>query len=276
MSVERIAPLAQATTDPTAMRIVSGPGAGPHGRATPPFPPTPQPVEGAPHLFDTLVLPLPEGAAAEERQFPSSLVNASYRTQAARGRIEQLVDGHLPAAVIRREVETLLRRVAAAREIGVAQLIEGTPETAPERLPSRNAEDAHFDFRGRLAAADEDGKLRLFDLYLTRASAGQWEAALFLRDPTRASQTFPRTAPALEVSRLVIDPATGLTLACVAQHFWRGVSLPAPLPAAAGALQWTALLLFAAALSLLVLRVAPWPAAALLLAALAVLIRLAR
>lgn len=260
MSVEKVGALNQSATDATTMRPVNGFGTG-HGRTPAPFPPPTAPnVEGAPHLYDSLVLPLPDGAAAD---VPTSRISASYRTEAARELIEPLIDGRLPEPLIRREVETLLRRLADARRI------DETDETAPERLPSRNAADAHFDVKGRLAPTEEDGKIRLFDLYLTRIGPRQWEAAVFERDPSRASQTFPRPTPPVETHRLLFDPTTGLVLACVAQK------LPSPFtPDVApgrGAGRAAAYAAFAVILALLVARVVSWPAAAIVLAAVAAL-----
>lgn len=270
MSVERITPLGQAATDAPFMRAV--PGAG-HPRSSsafpqPPAPPTPP--EAAPHLYDSLALPLHDGAAADERLFPTALVRHFYKIEAARAQIEPLVDGALPEAVLRRDVETLLREAAAARGVDVARLIAQAAETPPERLPSRNLKGARYSFRGRLAAAGEDERLRRFDLYLTRIGARQWEAAVFERDPSRAGQIFPRAAPLLEAHRLVIDQATGVVLACVAQH------IPTPGLATRAALfpsvAWRAILYpaIAAVAGLLVARFLSAPAAALLLIAAAV------
>jgi hypothetical protein len=271
MSVERIAPLGQAVTDAAFMRVVGG--AGPdHGRSPPPaFPPPETPIEAAPHLYDSLVLPIPEGAGSDDPRLPSSLVNHFYRTQAARAQIEPLVDGLLPDALLRREVETLLRRQAEARRLDVTRLIEKSRETPEGRLPSRNVKDARFTFRGRLAAADDEGRLKLFDLYLTRTGPRQWEAAVFDRDPSRAGQVFPRVTPPVETRRLLIDPATGLVMACVAQQMgasgFETAARAALFPAAAGrALLFPAL---AATAALLLAQYVSWAAAATLLTALA-------
>jgi hypothetical protein len=260
MSVEKIAALTQATTDAATMRALNGPGVG-HGRAPAPFPPPTAPAtpEGAPNPFDSLALPFPTSTAAD---LPTSLIAASYRTEATRGALELLVEGRLPETLIRREVETLLRRLVATRERDEAE------ETTPERLPSHNAADSHFDVKSRLAATDEDGRLKLFDLYLTRIGPRQWEAAIFERDPSRASQTFPRPTPPVDVYRLLFDPTAAAVLACVAQKVPTPV---APTPPRGGERR-IAYAILAAALSLLVARVASWPAAGFLLAAAGVLL----
>ncbi|MGJ0508787.1 MAG: hypothetical protein ACR652_17000 [Methylocystis sp.] len=264
MSVEKIGALTQATTDATAMRAVNGFGPG-HGQASPPFPPPADAPAGAPPLYGNLVLPLPKTGADG---VPSSRISASYRTQAAQRMVESLSAGRLPEPLIRREVETLLRRLAGTREMTIARLIEETGETAPERLPSRNSAEARFDFRSRLAATDDDGRLRLFDLYLTRIGPRQWEAAIFERDPSRAGLTFPRATPPLEAHRLLIDPTTGAVVACVALAVQTGASAAGHAAAFGAPLRSLASAALAAALFLLIARVASWPAAALVLTAL--------
>jgi len=262
MSVEKIAALNQATTDGATMRALNGSGVG-HARAPAPFPPLTPPAtaEGAPNLFDSLALPFPTSTAAD---VPSSLIAASYRTEAARGSVEALVEGRLPETLIRREVESLLRRFVETRERDEPE------ETKPERLPSHNAAHAHFDFRSRLAATDDAGRLKLFDLYLTRIGPRQWEAAIFERDPSRASQTFPRPTPPVDVHRLLFDPTAAAVLACVAQRVPTPFA-PAPTrPRVDG--RRIAYTLLVVTLSLLVARVASWPTAGFFLAAAGVLL----
>lgn len=262
MSIDSVPPLDPATTDKIAMRPVSGRG-GSHVRAPPPFPATAGATEGAPHPYDSLALPLPESAA----DAPTMRAGAPYYMEAVRGPIETLVAGRLPEALIRREVVTLMRRVAAAREMDVAQLIESAEATAPERLPSVNADDAHFTFKGRLSATDEDGKLKLFDLYLTRIGARQWEAATFERDPSRASQIFPRPMPPVDVHRLLVDPATGLVLACVAQAAPAAREPSKRGGSAGGAMGKVLYAALAVAAALLVARFASWIAVVIPMAA---------
>jgi len=261
MSVEKIVALNQATTDATTMRAVNTPASG-HGRAPAPFPPPlAEPVaEGAAHLFDSLPLPLPVGGTTE---VPSSRISASYRSQAARGLVEPLVEGRLPEALIRREVETLLRRFADTRAI------DDLEETPAERLPSRNAANAHFDVKGRISATEEDGRLKLFDLYLTRVGPRQWESTIFERDPSRASQTFPRPTPPVDVHRLLFDPTAATVLACVAQKV--PVGFDPPTTAYRGSGRALVHLVLVVTLLLLIAGAAPWPAAALFLVASAVL-----
>lgn len=212
MSVEKIGALDQTATEAIAMRAANGSGL--HtGRPQAPFPPPADTAAGAPNLYDSLVLPLPPAAPAG---LPSAQIAASYRLEAARELMEPLVAGRLPEALIRREAETLLRHLA---ETGA---MARTRESPAERLPSRNGAHAHFDAKTRLAAVDDDGRPKLFDLYLTRVGPRQWEAAIFERDPSRASQTFPRPTPPLEACRLLFDPAAAAVLACVAQK------IPAP------------------------------------------------
>lgn len=256
MSVEKVVALNQGATDATMMRAVNG-----LGRAPVPFPPPEaMTAESAAHLYDSLALPLPTTAPT----VPSARINASYRTETARELVEALVGGRLPESLLRREVETLLRRFVETRDM------DEWVETKPERLPSHNTPHAHFDVRSRLAATDEDGRLKLFDLYLTRIGPRQWEAAVFERDPSRASQSFPRPTPPVEVHRLLFDPTAAAVLACVAQN------VPAPFAPTAdrhgGAGRTIALTVLAMALSALILRIVPWPAAALFILAAAVAI----
>ncbi len=255
MSVEKVVALNQGATDATMMRPVNGPGAG-HGRAPAPFPPPDAATaESAAHLYDSLALPLPTTAP----NVPSSRINASYRTETSRELVETLVGGRLPDSLLRREVETILRRFVETRDMN------DWVETKPERLPSHNAPNAHFDLRSRVAATDDDGRLKLFDLYLTRIGPRQWEAAVFERDPSRASQSFPRPTPPVEVHRLLFDPTAAAVLACVAQN------VPAPFAPALdrprGAGRTIAVAVLALALSSLILRIGPWPAAALFILA---------
>jgi hypothetical protein len=149
MSVEKIGAIDQAATDAITMRPVNGGGPA-QGRTPAPFPPPPAALSpGAPNPYDSLVLPLPQIAAAE---VPSARISASYRLEAARELIDPLIDGRLPEALIRREAETLLRHMMVTGAIGQ------TEETPPERLPSRNGEDARFDARSRLAAVRTAGR----------------------------------------------------------------------------------------------------------------------
>jgi hypothetical protein len=271
MSVEKIAPLGHAATDAAFMRP---PGVAGAGRGPPPpafSPPAATPAEGDAHLYDSLVLPLLDGAPGDDRLFPRELVTSSYLLEAARARIEPLVDGKLPDALLRREVETLLSRVAQARGVEIRRLIEDTPATGPGRLPSRNGKDAQFSIRGRLAALGEDDRPKLFDLYLTRVGARQWEAAAFERDPSRAAHLFPRATPPEGAWRVLLDETSGLVLACVAQQIPQ-IVIDARPRQTAFPVDWRAVIftLLAATVTLLAARLVSWRAAAILAAALAI------
>jgi hypothetical protein len=158
MSVERIAPLCQTTTDPLTPRPVTAApfDPGPSARAAPAAP-----LEGLSHLYDSLALPLPDMTASAPA---TARCGALYREEAASGAMIAMVDGRLPVAALRHAVETLLADLARSKGVATAELVAQAEKTDPEHLPSRNGEKARFAFKSRLAAFDSDGRLRLLDL----------------------------------------------------------------------------------------------------------------
>lgn len=235
MSVDRIAPLpAPTAVEPPAARAG---GASPRATAPAPAPSAAtMPNEGgasAGAFFDSISLPLPDNAHAA----PAPTRNAAYAQQAVAAKLPQLVDGRPPTDAVAREVETLLRVAAATRETTPARLIDDTPLLKDARRPAENAPDSRFSLHTAFAARDGDGALATLDLYLTRASARQWEATVFRRDAEAPDGGFPYPHPPISIDRVVIDPATGLALACVAQHFVPREFAPMEAVAMAGALR---------------------------------------
>jgi len=217
MSVERIAPLGQTATElSTTTRPMSGQGAD-YGRATI-APPAPREMavtaEGPAHPYDSLALPLPDPTPSAGGPTRAQ-VDALYRAAATSAATILLVGGRIPAEALRRAVETLLGDLAEARDVPMRELIDGATTTEEERLPSHNGATAAFAFRGRVAAAEPDGKLRPLDLYLTRIGPREWEAAAYERTPALAASLFPRPTPLVDLHRLAIDPDAGRVRACV-------------------------------------------------------------
>jgi hypothetical protein len=232
MSVERIAPLGQTTTDAPTMRPVTAPAFDP-GRAPRAAFPLATPMDGQSHLFDSLVLPLPEMA----QDTPSAAqIRALYREEAASGAMIAMVDGRLPVTALRNAVESLLFDLAGSSGVSAADLIAQAEKTAPGHLPSRNGEKAHFNFRARLAAFDANGRLRLLDLYLARIGVRQWEAAAYDRTPARAANLFPRPTPLVDLHRLVIDPDSGSVRACIPWETTRAAPVAQQLAPGGGAI----------------------------------------
>jgi hypothetical protein len=220
MSVDKIAPLPPVTTDAQALRVNNRVPA--ETLAPFPVPPAPAPgpeaPEGALHLFDSLVLPLPDPRTDDSRPLQTTLAKATYAQEASRAAIATLVGGRLPEDAVLREVETLLRNAAEMRAVSVRQVIEAAPKAPLDQLPSQNPPHAAFAFKGRVPAYDAAGEVRLFDLYLARIGADRWEAAVFLRDPNADAPSFPYPAPPIESYRLLIDPGAGLVLASVMEQ----------------------------------------------------------
>lgn len=234
MSVDRIAPLpAPPAVESPAPRAG---GAGP--RAAPAAHPHPvaAPAEGAAAhgaFFDSISLPVlnsAHAAAAPTR-------DAAYAQQAVAARLPQLVNGRPPPDTIAREAETLLRVAAAARETTLARLIDDTPLVRDARRPAQNAPDSRFSLHTAFTMRDGDGALATLDLYLSRFGARQWEATAFRRDAEAPDGGFPYAHPPLSVDRVVIDPATGAVLACVAQQLCPRDFAPMEVAAMAGALR---------------------------------------
>jgi hypothetical protein len=221
MSVERIAPLGQTTTEPLTLRPVAATPFDPRpsARAAPAALP-----EGPSHLYDSLALPLPDMTASAPATARGS---ALYREEAASGTMIAMVDGRLPVAALRHVVETLLADLARSKGVETAKLVAQAEKTDNAHLPSHNGEKARFAFKSRLAAFDSDGRLRLLDLYLTRIGARQWEAATYERTPARAANVFPRPTPLVDLHRLVIDPDLGLLRACIPWEAPRAVAADA-------------------------------------------------
>ncbi len=249
MSVDRITPLPQVTTDAQALRVNNR---GPAETSTP-FPVAPSPstraeaAEGALHLFDNLVLPLPDSHTADTRLLQTSLAKATYAQEASRATIATLVEGRLPEDAVLREVENLLRNAAEMRGVSVRQVIEEAPKTAPGQLPSQNPPHAAFVFKARVPAYDEAGDVRLFDVYLARTGPDRWQATIFLRDPNADTPRFPYPTPPSESYRLLIDPGAGFVLASVMEQL---VPRPAVRSSAAPILSPAALRMLASAVAI--------------------------
>lgn len=230
MSVEKIAPLSHSPVD----AVVARPDP-PHPLAPPPRPvgavaAQPPADPGTPaNFFDSIALPLPAQKTRDDAGAVRLVPGAPYAREATLAHLEQLIEGRLPPMSISLEVAALLRNAANGSEMSIARLIAETATTAPDALPSRNIADAQFSFHAPILARDDDGEMRPLVLYLTRAGARQWEAAVFRRDDDAAGPGFPHSAPPIDVYRLVIDPSTGQILASVAQQILpRDVAPPTP------------------------------------------------
>lgn len=272
MSVEKIAPLGQTTTDLlTTLKPVTGAPFDPRRAPGGLFAQPTAAAEGPLHLYDSLALPLPD-TTHEAGSETAARVSALYREAAASGATIALSAGRLPVPALRHAVEKLLTDLAETRRTSVAKLLAEAEETEPMRLPSRNDETAQFTFRSRLATSDADGKLRPLDLYLTRIGGHEWEAAAYERTPARAAGLFPRPAPLVDLHRLVIDPDSGLVRVCIP---WRMPDLNAPdrERAPSGATPYARLaatLIGGGALLMLFTRGPSWGPIALLVTALAI------
>lgn len=218
MSVDKIAPLPNSPVDPLALRT-GGPAVFP-----PPAPPPP-PAAAKPEQtasaqsvsFDSLSLPLPITIAHDGEAPPAGAIGASYARETMDASLARLVGGRLPTEAVAREVANLLRDTAAELDMPLARFIDGAAVVNGARLPAHNRAAARFTLQTSLLAVDDDGETRAFDLYLSRASARQWEAAVFRRDEA-TSLGFPYPAAPINIDRVVIDPATGQILACVASQ----------------------------------------------------------
>jgi hypothetical protein len=220
MSVEKIVPLPPVATDAQSLRIANrapiAPTAGLSELA--PTIGAAEPTEGLSHLFDSLVLPLPDAVKGQDHLPSAAVVRASYAQEAARPMIATLLDGRLTEDVILRQVETLLGNAADERGVAVRRLIEAAPRMPPDRLPSQNARESAYTAKGRIPAYDDAGDVRLFDLYLARVDAERWEATVFRHEPAKDGSVFPYPAPPVSTYRLLIDPGAGLVLASVMEQ----------------------------------------------------------
>jgi hypothetical protein len=217
MTVEKILPLPHLTTDPQVARV-SGRGAGRSPRGFRSFSPGPgaasAPPDGPAHLFDDLVLPLPESLGGPT--VPDRIARASYAQTSGRRRFATIVDGRLPEQALRREVESMLRNAAETRGLSLRRLLAEARPTPRDRLPSSNLPGASYLLKTRVPAYDEDGSPRLFDLYLSRLTAVHWEATLYRRDPKDVNPDFPYSEPPADARLVLIDPLVGRVAASVA------------------------------------------------------------
>lgn len=219
MSVEKIAPLPPVATDTQSLRVAHRPSVTPT-TAPAALAPTAAgaPAEGMSHLFDSLVLPLPDIDSGEDRLLSAAVAKASYAQEAARPMNAELRDGRLTEESVLREVEFLLRGAAEERGVPVRRLIETASQISPDRLPSQNSPQSAYALKARVPAYDAAGGVRLFDLYLARVDADRWEATVFPHELARGGPAFPYPAPTADTYRLLIDPGAGLVLASVMEQ----------------------------------------------------------
>ncbi|BDV33242.1 hypothetical protein [Methylocystis iwaonis] len=270
MSVEKIAPLPPVATDTQSLRVAH----------RPPVTPTTAPAalapitagalaEGMSHLFDSLVLPLPDIDSGEDRLLSAAVAKASYAQEAARPMNAELRDGRLTEESILREVEFLLRGAAEERGVPVRRLIETASQISPDRLPSQNSPQSAYALKARVPAYDTGGGVRLFDLYLARVDADRWEATAFAHEPARGGAAFPYQAPTIDTYRLLIDPGAGLVLASVMEQVIpRPIVRPSDTPILSPtALRGMVIAAVLAAIALLLANLFSWRIAALFAAA---------
>ncbi|KAF2991072.1 hypothetical protein OGR47_03130 [Methylocystis sp. MJC1] len=269
MSVEKIAPLPPVTTDAQSLRVANRAPAPPAASAAAPSPTAGAPAEGMSHLFDSLVLPLPDIKTGEDRLLSAAVAKASYAQETSRPMIAELRDGRLTEESILREAETLLRNAAEDRGVPVRRLIESAYQIPLDRLPSENSPQSVYALKGRIPAYDANGGVRLFDLYLARIDAERWEATVFPHELAQGGPAFPYPTRTIDTYRLLIDPGAGLVLASVMEQMMpRPVVRPSDTPILSPtALRGMVIAAVLAAIALLLANLFSWRIAALFAAA---------
>lgn len=217
MSVEKITPVPHSPVDAPGPRPTAPPVFVALAATAANAPSSSFESGGAVNFFDSISLPLPGQTRQETSPSAPLPLGASYAREAMLANLERLVDGRLPQSAIVFETAALLGNVARNFDAPIDQLIAQAPITNADALPSRNTSGAMFTWRSQFLTIDDDGALQRLDFYLTRLSARQWEAAAFLRSIDCADSGFPYSQPPIDLYRLVIDPTTGLILACAAQ-----------------------------------------------------------